>query len=51
MDFKELQSGFEGELYKLSDVSSRLVSTSIAKELNDIRNGLTEDRFGWNWIV
>jgi branched-chain amino acid aminotransferase len=43
--------GFEGELYKLSDSSTRTISTSIAKELNDIRYGLTEDRFGWNWIV
>ena len=43
--------GFEGELYKLSDPSTRTVSTSIAKELNDIRNGLTEDRFNWNFIV
>lgn len=43
--------GFEGELYKLSDPVTRTISTSIAKELNDIRYGLTEDRFGWNWIV
>lgn len=43
--------GFEGELYKLSESSTRTISTSIAKELNDIRYGLTEDRFGWNWIV
>lgn len=43
--------GYEGELYKLSDVSTRTASTSIAKELNDIRNGLVADRFGWNWIV
>jgi branched-chain amino acid aminotransferase len=43
--------GFEGELYKLSDPSTRTISTSIAKELNDIRYGLTEDRFNWNWVV
>lgn len=43
--------GFEGELYKLSDVSERTISTSLAKELNDIRYGLTDDEFGWNWIV
>ncbi|RYF14391.1 MAG: branched chain amino acid aminotransferase, partial [Flavobacteriales bacterium] len=43
--------GYQGELYKLSDASTRTISTSLAKELNDIRNGLTEDRFGWNWIV
>ncbi len=43
--------GYEGELYQLSEPSTRTISTSIAKELNDIRNGITEDRFGWNWIV
>ncbi|WP_113654588.1 branched-chain amino acid aminotransferase [Pedobacter namyangjuensis] len=43
--------GFEGELYKLSDVSERTISTSLAKELNDIRYGLKDDEFGWNWIV
>lgn len=43
--------GYEGELYKLSDVSTRIVSTSIAKELNGIRSGLVADRFDWNWIV
>lgn len=43
--------GFEGELYKLSDVSTRTVSTGLAKELNDIRYGITADEFGWNWIV
>ncbi len=45
------QIGYEGELYTLSDVASRTVSTSIAKELNDIRYGLAADKFGWNWIV
>lgn len=43
--------GFEDELYKLSDSITRTISTGIAKELNDIRYGLVEDRFGWNWIV
>lgn len=43
--------GFEGELYQLSDPSTRTISTSIAKELNDIRYGLIEDRFNWNWVV
>jgi branched-chain amino acid aminotransferase len=43
--------GFGDKLYKLSDPSTRKVSTGLAQELNDIRNGLTEDRFGWNWIV
>ena len=43
--------GFEGELYQLSDPSTRTISTSIAKELNDIRYGLTEDKYNWNWVV
>ncbi|RZK43764.1 MAG: branched-chain amino acid aminotransferase [Pedobacter sp.] len=43
--------GYEGELYTLSDTSSRTVSTGIAKKLNDIRYGLVPDEFGWNWIL
>jgi branched-chain amino acid aminotransferase len=43
--------GFEGELYQLSDPSTRTISTSIAKELNDIRYGLVEDKYNWNWVV
>ena len=43
--------GYEGELYQLSDTSTRTISTGIAKELNEIRNGLAADKFGWNWIV
>ena len=43
--------GFEEKLYKLTDPATRAISTSIAKELNDIRNGLAEDRFGWNWVI
>ncbi len=43
--------GFGDTLYKLSDPATRTISTSIAKELNNIRYGLVEDRFGWNWIV
>lgn len=43
--------GYDGELYQLSESTTRTISTGIAKELNDIRNGLVEDRFGWNWVV
>ena len=43
--------GYNGELYQLSDPQTRSVSIGIAKELNDIRNGLAEDRFGWNWVI
>lgn len=43
--------GYQDELYTLSDPASRTVSSSIAKELNDIRNGLAEDRYHWNWII
>ena len=43
--------GYEGELYQLSDPNTRTISTGIAKELNEIRNGLAADKFGWNWIV
>jgi branched-chain amino acid aminotransferase len=43
--------GFGDQLYKLSDPTTRTISISIAKELNDIRNGHADDRFGWNWIL
>ena len=43
--------GYDGELYQLSESTTRTISTGIAKELSDIRNGLSEDRFGWNWVV
>ncbi|SFG61180.1 branched-chain amino acid aminotransferase [Pedobacter insulae] len=43
--------GYNGALYKLSEPSTRTISTSIAKELNDIRNGVAPDRYNWNWIV
>ncbi|SHF64610.1 branched-chain amino acid aminotransferase [Pedobacter caeni] len=42
---------YEGKLYTLTDPSTRTVSASIAKTLNDIRYGLAPDEFGWNWIV
>jgi branched-chain amino acid aminotransferase len=43
--------GYQGQLYKLTDPSTRIISAGIAKTLNDIRYGLVPDEFGWNWIV
>ncbi len=43
--------GFGDKSIKLSDPATRKISTSIAKELNDIRYGLIPDRFGWNWVI
>lgn len=43
--------GYQGQVYKLTDPSTRTVSAGIAKTLNDIRYGLAPDEFGWNWIV
>ncbi|PST84757.1 branched chain amino acid aminotransferase [Pedobacter yulinensis] len=45
------QIGYRGELYQLSDPATRSVSNGIAKTLNDIRYGLSEDSHGWNWII
>ncbi len=42
---------YEGKTYKLSSVESKKVSTSIAKNLNDIKYGLIPDTFGWNYII
>lgn len=43
--------GYEGNIYKLTDSSTRTISNGIAKTLNDIRCGLAPDEFGWNWIL
>lgn len=43
--------GFDGELYTLTDPSTRTVSTGLAQKLNAIRYGLIPDEFGWNWVV
>jgi len=45
------QISYEGTLYTLSDPATRTVSTAIAKTLNDIRYGLVDDEFGWNWVL
>jgi branched-chain amino acid aminotransferase len=45
------QISYEGHLYTLSDPATRTVSKTIAKTLNDIRYGLADDEFGWNWIL
>lgn len=43
--------GYEGKIYKLTDPETRSISNGIAKKLNDIKYGLTEDTFGWNNII
>jgi branched-chain amino acid aminotransferase len=43
--------GYNGQVYKLTDPSTRHVSNGIAKKLNDIRYGLAPDEFGWNWVL
>ncbi len=43
--------GYQGQIYKLTDPSTRHISNGIAQKLNDIRYGLASDEFGWNWIL
>ncbi|TZF86232.1 branched-chain amino acid aminotransferase (plasmid) [Pedobacter sp. BS3] len=43
--------GHEGQLYQLSDPSTREFSNKTLKTLNDIRYGVIPDEFGWNYIV
>lgn len=43
--------GFDGELYTLTDPSTRTVSTGLAQKLNAIRYGIVPDEFGWNWVI
>jgi branched-chain amino acid aminotransferase len=45
------QISYEGTLYTLADPETRTVSKAIAKTLNDIRYGLADDEFGWNWVL
>ncbi len=42
--------GFENEVYELDD-SQRDFSAKILKELNDIRTGIIEDKYGWTYKV
>jgi branched-chain amino acid aminotransferase len=43
--------GFEDTLFTLSDPSTRSFSTKMFKALNDLKYGLTTDKFGWNYII
>ncbi len=40
-----------GEKYVLPTASSDSLGNKLAKTLNDIKYGLTEDNFGWNWVI
>lgn len=39
--------GFEGQDYELPSIESRTISNRILSELTKIKNGETEDKFGW----
>ena len=41
----------EGHLYTLSEPSQREFSNKVLKTLNDIRYGVVEDTYGWNYMV
>lgn len=43
--------GFENEIYELDNPTEGEFSTKILKELNDIRTGVIEDRYGWTYKV
>ncbi|MET1054167.1 MAG: branched-chain amino acid aminotransferase [Pedobacter sp.] len=45
------EMNYEGKAYPLTDPATRNISAGIAKKLNEIRNGVAADEFGWNWIV
>ncbi|MBC7743703.1 MAG: branched-chain amino acid aminotransferase [Flavobacterium sp.] len=45
------QIGHEGELYTLPDPTGRKFSNKVAKALSDIRYGIADDKFGWNYLV
>jgi len=41
----------DGEDFTLPPVAERTVSNSLAKLMDDIRRGRTEDKFGWNMVI
>jgi len=43
--------GYQGKTYTLTDPSTRTISAGIAKTLNDSRDELAPDEFGWNWVL
>lgn len=43
--------GFEDDIYELNNPSSGEFSKRILKELNDIRTGRIDDRYGWTFKV
>lgn len=43
--------GYEGEVYTLSDPATREFSNKILQYLNDLRYGIIDDEFGWNFVV
>jgi branched-chain amino acid aminotransferase len=45
------QIGHEGETYILPEPATREFSNKALKALSDIRYGLVEDEFGWNYTV
>ena len=45
------QIGFQDELFTLPDPATREFSNKALKALSDIRYGLAEDEFGWNYTV
>jgi branched-chain amino acid aminotransferase len=43
--------GFEGQDYHLPPVEGREFSNRVLNYLNDLRYGIVEDPFGWNYLV
>ena len=43
--------GFEEDIYELENSDQGKFSSKILKELNDIRTGVIEDRYGWTYKV
>jgi len=46
-----LEIEYDGQVYKLSDPTTREFSNNVLHYLNDLRYGRIEDPFGWNNII
>jgi branched-chain amino acid aminotransferase len=43
--------GFEGKDYELPEIKGRVFSNKVKKELEDIHNGISQDKHGWMYKV
>lgn len=43
--------GYQDEIFELPELTDSSFAHKVLKELNDIRTGATEDKYGWNYKI